>query len=245
MESALLRLGVPPTYGTYHAKYVPAVTGRMVLCTVAILPHPSLPRFKGEVCYNTALAVATALDVASHHALGCLLDQYRATFKSWMLQLLPRGYWRLVPLVDGVPSHEGIQDDVDAAPFSETDETLVETVNYLVDLDKYACCLEDESWTLFDKIRDATVDTHQYQPRCVPLQRENSTLRLRVRQLEQSLDHSTTVLLQSERERVDTREELLHIREDLRRLTVSQNRLKDRLQSKDNLLIVRAHLLVF
>jgi hypothetical protein len=54
-------------------------------------------------------------------------------------------------------------------------------------------------------------------------------LRLRVRQLEQSLDRSTTVLLQSERERVDTREDLLHAREDLRRMTVSQNRLKDRL----------------
>jgi hypothetical protein len=38
---------------------------------------------------------------------------------------------------------------------------------------------------------------------------------------------------------VDTWEELLHVREDLRRLTVSQNRLKDRLQSKDNKLTVR------
>jgi hypothetical protein len=42
---------------------------------------------------------------------------------------------------------------------------------------------------------------------------------------------------------VDTHEELLHVKEDIRRLTVSQNRLKDRLQSKDNLLTVRAHLL--
>jgi hypothetical protein len=42
---------------------------------------------------------------------------------------------------------------------------------------------------------------------------------------------------------VDTREELLHIREDLRRMTASQNRLKDRLQSKDDMLTVRAHLL--
>jgi hypothetical protein len=41
--------------------------------------------------------------------------------------------------------HEGIQDDVDAAPFHETDETLVETASYLVDLDKYARCLGDES----------------------------------------------------------------------------------------------------
>jgi hypothetical protein len=40
--------------------------------------------------------------------------------------------------VDGVPSHEAIHDDVDAAPFRETDETLVETASYLVDLDKYA-----------------------------------------------------------------------------------------------------------
>jgi hypothetical protein len=73
--------------------------------------------------------------------------------------------------------------------------------------------------------------------------RENSALRYRVRQLEQSLDRATTVLLQSERERVDTREELLHVKEDLRRLTVSQNRLKDRLRCKDDLLTVRAHLL--
>jgi hypothetical protein len=36
--------------------------------------------------------------------------------------------------------------------------------------------------------------------------------------------------LQSKRERVDAREELLHIREDLGRLTVSQNRVKDKLQ---------------
>jgi hypothetical protein len=60
MESALLRLGVPPTYVTYRAEYVPTVTGRMVLCTVAVLPHPSLPGFKGEVCYSTVLTVATA-----------------------------------------------------------------------------------------------------------------------------------------------------------------------------------------
>jgi hypothetical protein len=51
--------------------------------------------------------------------------------------------------VDGVPSHEGIQDDIDAAPFRESDETLVETTSYLVDLDKYARRLEDESRTLF------------------------------------------------------------------------------------------------
>jgi hypothetical protein len=68
-------------------------------------------------------------------------------------------------------------------------------------------------------------------------------LRYRVRQLEQSLDRSTIVLLQSEREHVDTCEELLHVKEDLRRLTTSQNRLKDRLQSKDDMLTVRAHLL--
>jgi hypothetical protein len=42
---------------------------------------------------------------------------------------------------------------------------------------------------------------------------------------------------------VDTHEELLHIKEDLRRLTASQNRLKGRLQRKDDLLMVRAHLL--
>jgi hypothetical protein len=143
--------------------------------------------------------------------------------------------------VNGVPSHERIQDDIDTAPFRETDETLVETTGYLVDVDKYARCLEDESRTLFSKVRDATIDALQYQPHCFQLERErdNSTLRLRVPQLEQSLDRSTTVLLQSVRERVDTREELLHVREDLRRLTVSQNRLKD----KDDLLTVHAHLL--
>jgi hypothetical protein len=42
---------------------------------------------------------------------------------------------------------------------------------------------------------------------------------------------------------VDTREEMLHIKEDLRRLTVSQNRLKDKLERNDDLLTVRAHLL--
>jgi hypothetical protein len=36
----------------------------MVLCTVVVHPHPSLPRFKGEVCYSTGLTVATTLDVA-------------------------------------------------------------------------------------------------------------------------------------------------------------------------------------
>jgi flagellar motility protein MotE (MotC chaperone) len=145
--------------------------------------------------------------------------------------------------VDGVPSYEGIQDDVDAAPFRESNETLVETASYLVNLDKYAHRLEDESRTLFGQIRDATVDARQYQPRCVQLERENSALRYRVRQLEQSLDRATTVLLQSERERVDTREEMLHVKEDLRRLTASQNRLKDKLERKDDLLTVRAHLL--
>jgi hypothetical protein len=53
----------------------------------------------------------------------------------------------------------------------------------------------------------------------------------------------TAVLLQSERERVDTCEEMLHIKEDLRRVTTSQNRLKVWLQRKDDLLTVRAHLL--
>jgi hypothetical protein len=75
--------------------------------------------------------------------------------------------------VDGVPSYEGIQDDVDAAPFREFDETLVETASYLVDLDKYTRLLEDESRTLFGQVRDATVDSLQYQPRCVQLEREN------------------------------------------------------------------------
>jgi hypothetical protein len=49
---------------------------------------------------------------------------------------------------------------------------LVEATSYLVDLDKYARRLEDESRTLFGQIRDATVDTHQYQPSCVQLERE-------------------------------------------------------------------------
>jgi hypothetical protein len=110
-------------------------------------PEPS--GIKGEVSYSTALTVATALDVACRQALGYLLAQYRTSFEFGMLRLLPRDYWRLTPLVDGVPSHEGIQDDVDATPFREADETLVETASYLVDLDKYACRLEDESRTLF------------------------------------------------------------------------------------------------
>jgi hypothetical protein len=54
----------------------------MVLCTVAVLPHPSLLGFKGEVCYSTALTVATALDVTCRQALGCLLAQYRPSFES-------------------------------------------------------------------------------------------------------------------------------------------------------------------
>jgi hypothetical protein len=215
----------------------------MVLCTVAVLPHQSLPGFKGEVCYSAELTVATALDVACRQALGCLLAQYHASFKSGTLRLLPRDYWRLAPLVDGVPSYEGIQNDIDAAPFCESDETLVETASYLVDLDKYARRLEDESRTLFGQIRDATIDARQYQPRCVQLERENSALSYRVRQLEQSLDRATTVLLQSERERVDTREEMLHVKEDLHRLTGSQNRLKDKLECKYDLLTVCTHLL--
>jgi hypothetical protein len=75
MERALLKLGVPLTYVTYRAEYVPAAIGRMVLCTVAVLPHPSLPGFKGEVYYSTALTVATVLGVACRQALGCLLAQ--------------------------------------------------------------------------------------------------------------------------------------------------------------------------
>jgi hypothetical protein len=86
--------------------------------------------------------------------------------------------------MDGVPSYEGILDDVDAAPFRKSDETLVETASYLVDLDKYTRRLEDESRTLFGQIRDATVDARQYQPRCVQLERENNALRYHVRQLE-------------------------------------------------------------
>jgi hypothetical protein len=82
--------------------------------------------------------------------------------------------------VDEVPSHEGIQDDVDAAPFRESDETLVEMASYLVDLDKCARRLEDESRTLFGLIRDATVDARQYQPCRVQLERENSALCYRV-----------------------------------------------------------------
>jgi hypothetical protein len=107
--------------------------------------------------------------------------------------------------VDGVPSYEGIQDDVDAAPFRESDETLVETASYLVHLDKYARRMEDESRTLYGQVRDATIDALQYQPRCAELERENTALRHRVRQLELSLDRTTVVLLQSERQRVDTR----------------------------------------
>jgi hypothetical protein len=92
MERALLRLGVPPTYVTYRTEYVPAVTGRMVLYTVAVLPHPSLPGFKGEVYYSAALTVVTVLDVACRQALGCLLAQYHASFESGTLRLLPQDY---------------------------------------------------------------------------------------------------------------------------------------------------------
>jgi hypothetical protein len=82
MERALLRLGVPLTYVTYRAEYVPAVTGRMVLCAVAVLPHSSFPGFKGEVCYSTTLTIATAVDVACRQALSCLLAQCPASFES-------------------------------------------------------------------------------------------------------------------------------------------------------------------
>jgi hypothetical protein len=57
----------------------------MVLCTVAVLTHPSLQGFNGKVCYITVLTVATALDVACRQALGCILAQYRATFESGTL----------------------------------------------------------------------------------------------------------------------------------------------------------------
>jgi hypothetical protein len=42
---------------------------------------------------------------------------------------------------------------------------------------------------------------------------------------------------------VETREELLYIKEDLRKMIVSQSWLRDKLQGKDDLLTVRAHLL--
>jgi hypothetical protein len=99
------------------------------------------------------------------------------SFESGTFRLLPRDYWRLAPLVDGVPSYEGIQEDVDAAPFRESDETLVEIASYLVDLDKYARRLEDESRTLYGQVRDATIDALQYQPRCAELERENTALK--------------------------------------------------------------------
>jgi hypothetical protein len=54
-----------------------------------VLPHPSLPGFKGEVCYSAALTVATALDIAYRQALGCLLAQYLASFEFGTLRLLP------------------------------------------------------------------------------------------------------------------------------------------------------------
>jgi hypothetical protein len=40
----------------------------------------------------------------------------------------------------------------------------VETASYLVDLDKYTRLLEDESRTLYIQVRDATIDSLQYQP---------------------------------------------------------------------------------
>jgi hypothetical protein len=242
MERALLRLGAPPTYVTYRAEYIPAVTGRMVLCTVAVLPHPSLPGFKREVCYSTALTIVTALDVACRQALGCLLAQYRASFESGTLRLLPRDYWRLAPLVDGVPSYEGIQDDVDAAPFHESDETLVETASYLVDLDKYARRLEDESCTLYGQVKDATIDALQYQSRCAELEREQrltppcSPARAEPR----PCNHCPAAVREGEGGHP---EGMLHAKEDFYRLTATQNRLKDKLERKDDLLMVCAHLL--
>jgi hypothetical protein len=56
------------------------------------LPHPTRPGFKGEVCYITALTIATAMDLACRQALGCLLTQYRATFDIGTLRLLPCDY---------------------------------------------------------------------------------------------------------------------------------------------------------
>jgi archaellum component FlaC len=44
---------------------------------------------------------------------------------------------------------------------------------------------------------------------------------------------------------VETREELLYVKEDLRKMTASQSQLRDKLQSKDDLLTVRAHQLGF
>jgi uncharacterized protein (UPF0216 family) len=125
--------------------------------------------------------------------------------------------------VDGVPSHERIQDDVDTAPFHESDETLVETASYLVDLDKYTHRLENETLTLFSEIKDATSEARLHLPCCLELERENHALRYHVRQLEQGVNCVNTMLLQAVRERVDTREELLHIKEDLRRMTMSQS----------------------
>jgi hypothetical protein len=143
--------------------------------------------------------------------------------------------------LDGVPSHKGIQDDADTAPFHESDEMLGETAGYLVDLDKYTRRLENEALTLFSEIKDATGAACLHLPCCLQLERENSALRYCVRELEQGLGCANATLLQSERERVDTREELLHVKEDLRQITVSQSQLIDKLQSKDNLLTVCAH----
>jgi hypothetical protein len=72
-HSLLVSVGTIFRTDTYHAEYIPTVTVQMVLCTVAVLPHPSLPRFKEHVCYSTALTAVTALDVTCRQALGCLL----------------------------------------------------------------------------------------------------------------------------------------------------------------------------
>jgi hypothetical protein len=135
------------------------------------------------------------MDVSYRKALGCLIAQYRTTFESGTLCFLPRDYWRLAPLVDRVPLHEGIQGDIDVAPFCKSDETLVETASYLVDLNKYARRLEDELRTLFSDIWDTNREARLHLPRCLQLERENNTLRHRIRQLEQGLNCATTVLL--------------------------------------------------
>jgi hypothetical protein len=51
----------------------------------------------------------------------------------------------------------------------------------LVDVDKYARSLENDSLTLFCEIKDATGEARLHLPRCLALERENHTLCYRVR----------------------------------------------------------------
>ena len=53
VDRVVLRLGIPPTHITYRAEDVRTLSGPLVLCTVAVLPHPALPGFPGMLEHST------------------------------------------------------------------------------------------------------------------------------------------------------------------------------------------------